>query len=222
MARGRSATAHGSSEYGKAAGQPASTAGAENSHRRLTFCRLRARARPGRPEAAPEPDGPFRPGAGALALGGAGGVGGDRRGGGGPRPGHAGASSTSGAAARGRPRPRGPKTCSTGGSAGPIGEFFAVTLEAPAPLRRAGPPRAVLDSLLAALTGEPYVRGLVSYPCTGDTTFLSRDRRSTFVIVALDAGRAATARARWCCRLADAGAGDAGAHPERRRATARG
>jgi RND superfamily putative drug exporter len=43
----------------------------------------------------------------------------------------------------------------------------------------------VLDSLLDGLTHEPYVRGLVSYPSTNDSTFLSRDRRSTFVIVAL-------------------------------------
>ena len=46
--------------------------------------------------------------------------------------------------------------------------------------------RAVLDSVLAALDREPYVRGLVSYPGTSDTTFLSRDRRSTFVLVAID------------------------------------
>jgi RND superfamily putative drug exporter len=46
--------------------------------------------------------------------------------------------------------------------------------------------RAVLDSVLAALEREPYVRGLVSYPHTRDTTFLSRDRRSTFVLVAIE------------------------------------
>ena len=40
--------------------------------------------------------------------------------------------------------------------------------------------------MLAALDREPYVRGLVSYPGTGDTTFLSHDRRSTFVLVAID------------------------------------
>ncbi len=67
----------------------------------------------------------------------------------------------------------------------PIGEFFAVTLEGPQSFDSAGP-RRVLDSLLAALERQPYVRGLVSYPATNDTTFLSRDRRSTFVIVALE------------------------------------
>ena len=67
----------------------------------------------------------------------------------------------------------------------PIGEFFAVTLEGPSRFD-AGPSRVVLDSVLAALGRQPYVRGLVSYPATGDTTFLSRDRRATFVLVAID------------------------------------
>ena len=67
----------------------------------------------------------------------------------------------------------------------PIGEFFAVTLEGPSRFD-SGPSREVLDSVIAALDREPYVRGLVSFPGTNDTTFLSRDRRSTFVIVAID------------------------------------
>ena len=67
----------------------------------------------------------------------------------------------------------------------PIGEFFAVTLEGPSRFD-SGASRAVLDTVLAALAREPYVRGLVSYPGTGDTTFLSRDRRSTFVLVAIE------------------------------------
>jgi RND superfamily putative drug exporter len=67
----------------------------------------------------------------------------------------------------------------------PIGEFFAVVLDGPARFD-VGAGRQVLDSVNAALERQPYVRGLVSYPSTGDTTFLSRDRRSTFVIVALD------------------------------------
>jgi RND superfamily putative drug exporter len=73
----------------------------------------------------------------------------------------------------------------------PIGEFFAVTLEAPAGFDQPEP-RAALDTLLAALGREPYVRGLVSYPSTSDTTFLSHDRRATFVIVALEATRGDT------------------------------
>jgi RND superfamily putative drug exporter len=67
----------------------------------------------------------------------------------------------------------------------PIGEFFAITLRGPAGFDTPRG-RTVLDSLLAAAGRQPYVRGLVSYPSTGDSTFLSRDRRSTFVIVALD------------------------------------
>ena len=67
----------------------------------------------------------------------------------------------------------------------PIGEFFAVTLEGPSAFD-SGPSRAVLDSVLAALDRQPYVRGLVSYPGTRDTTFLSRDRLATFVLVAID------------------------------------
>ena len=76
----------------------------------------------------------------------------------------------------------------------PIGEFFAVTLEAPASFDEPAP-RAVLDTLLAALRRQPYVRGLVSYPSTGDTTFLSRDHRATFAIVALQATRGDSAGA---------------------------
>ena len=76
----------------------------------------------------------------------------------------------------------------------PIGEFFAVTLRGARVVRRAGT-RAALDTLLAALGRQPYIRGLVSYPSTGDTTFLSRDRRATFVIVALEATRGDSAGA---------------------------
>jgi RND superfamily putative drug exporter len=76
----------------------------------------------------------------------------------------------------------------------PIGEFFAVTLEGPARFDEpAG--QAVLDTLLAALRREPFVRGLVSFPSTNDTTFLSEDGRSTFVIVALDVQSGDTAGA---------------------------
>ena len=76
----------------------------------------------------------------------------------------------------------------------PIGEFFAVTLEGPSRFD-SGPSREVLDSVIAALDREPYVRGLVSFPGTNDTTFLSRDRRTTFVIVAIDTEAADSAGA---------------------------
>jgi len=67
----------------------------------------------------------------------------------------------------------------------PVGEFFAVTLQSPQPFDSAGP-RAALDTLAATLTRQDWVRGVVSWPSTGDTTFISRDRRTTFLIVALD------------------------------------
>ena len=70
----------------------------------------------------------------------------------------------------------------------PIGEFFAVTLESPESFETPGP-RMVLDSLLAVAGRQPFVRGLVSWPGTGDTTFLSRDRHATFFLVALQATR---------------------------------
>ena len=66
----------------------------------------------------------------------------------------------------------------------PVSEFFAVTLAAPAALD-SGPSRPVLDTLVHALAAEPFVRGVVSYASTGDTSFLSRDRRATFMVVAL-------------------------------------
>ena len=67
----------------------------------------------------------------------------------------------------------------------PVSEFFAVTLTAPAPLD-SGPPRQLLDTLAAALGRQSYVRAIVSWPSTGDSTFISRDHRSTFLLVALD------------------------------------
>jgi RND superfamily putative drug exporter len=74
----------------------------------------------------------------------------------------------------------------------PIGEFFAVTLEGPGSFD-APEGRVVLDTLLAALGRQPFVRGLVSYPSTGDSTFLGQDRRSTFIVVALDISSGDTA-----------------------------
>ncbi len=70
----------------------------------------------------------------------------------------------------------------------PIGEFFAVTLESRGSFDDPGP-RLALDSLLAAVARQRYVRGVVSWPGTGDSTFLRRDRRATFFLVALEATR---------------------------------
>ena len=60
----------------------------------------------------------------------------------------------------------------------PIGEFFAVTLEAPAPFDEPAPRAAAGHACSPPSADNRYIRGLVSYPSTGDTTFLSRDRRA--------------------------------------------
>ena len=67
----------------------------------------------------------------------------------------------------------------------PIGEFFVITLDGPDSFE-SGMGRSVLDSVIGALERQAYIRGVVSYPSTRDTTFLSRDRKSTFLVVALD------------------------------------
>ena len=66
----------------------------------------------------------------------------------------------------------------------PLSDFFAVTLEGPAPFD-AGRPRQVLDTLIDALEAQPWVRAVASWPATGDSTFISADHRGTFLIVAL-------------------------------------
>jgi putative drug exporter of the RND superfamily len=76
----------------------------------------------------------------------------------------------------------------------PVGEFYAVTLEAPSSFDTL-PARLVLDSLLATLDRQPYIRGTVSYASTHDSTFLSRDHHSTFFLVALQAARGDSAGA---------------------------
>jgi len=70
----------------------------------------------------------------------------------------------------------------------PVSEFFAVTLAGPpgVALDR-GPGRLVLDSLAHHLAALPYIRGVVSYSSTGDSTFLDPDRRTGFMVVALRA-----------------------------------
>ncbi len=67
----------------------------------------------------------------------------------------------------------------------PITEFFVVTLEGPAAFD-SGPPRQHLDTLLGRIAAQPYVRSVASYPSTGQTTFVSRDHRATFFVVALN------------------------------------
>jgi RND superfamily putative drug exporter len=78
--------------------------------------------------------------------------------------------------------------------ANPVSEFFAVTLAGPVPVD-APPARVVLDSLAARLAAQPYVRGVISHASTGDSGFVSRDRRTTFLVVALRTDRGVAAAA---------------------------
>ncbi len=84
-----------------------------------------------------------------------------------------------------------------------LSDLFAVTFTAPDPIDQPFP-RLVLDSLVAALSRQSYVHGLVYYRpgedttflspdgratirATHDSTFVSRNGRSTFVLLALTA-----------------------------------
>ena len=53
----------------------------------------------------------------------------------------------------------------------PVGEFFAVTVEGPAPFRTPRP-AAVLESLISRMERQPYVQGVVSFSSTADSTFM--------------------------------------------------
>ena len=67
----------------------------------------------------------------------------------------------------------------------PVGEFFAVTVEGPAPFRTPRP-AAVLEGLISRMELQPYVRGVVSFSSTGDSTFISDDGRTTFFVVVVN------------------------------------
>lgn len=66
----------------------------------------------------------------------------------------------------------------------PVSEFFAVTLQSPTPVTD-GIAARLLDSLVATARAEPFVRGVLSYRTTHDSTFLSRDGHTTFFLVSL-------------------------------------
>jgi RND superfamily putative drug exporter len=65
----------------------------------------------------------------------------------------------------------------------PIAELFAVTVTAPGPFDQSGPQR-VRDSLLAALDRLSFVRGTLSRRSAVDSTFQSRDRRTSLFLIA--------------------------------------
>jgi RND superfamily putative drug exporter len=66
----------------------------------------------------------------------------------------------------------------------PLTDYFIVTLEAPAPFD-SGRPRMVLDSLISVLRQQEYIRTVAAWPGTGDSTFISPDHRTTFLLAAL-------------------------------------
>ena len=67
----------------------------------------------------------------------------------------------------------------------PVSEFFIITLQGPEPFD-SGPGRGVLDTLIGRLSSQPYVRSIASYSSTHESTFISRDHRATFFVVALN------------------------------------
>lgn len=69
----------------------------------------------------------------------------------------------------------------------PISDFLVVVVTAPTPFDTAGA-TPVLDSLAATLAREPYVRSVVGWRSTRDSTFLSADRTRSFFVVSVDAG----------------------------------
>ena len=66
----------------------------------------------------------------------------------------------------------------------PIAEYVAIVVHGPV---RYTHPRfaAVLDSVSAALTRQPYISQVISVRTIGESTFVSADRRTTFLIAAL-------------------------------------
>ena len=67
----------------------------------------------------------------------------------------------------------------------PLSEFYAVTVQGPGSMT-SGEGGQLLDRLLEAAAAQRAVRGTVSWASTGDSTFLARDGRTTFFLVALE------------------------------------
>ncbi len=66
----------------------------------------------------------------------------------------------------------------------PVADFFAVTITGPIPIDSAQY-LAIVDSLSRSATAEPYVSHVISYLDTPDSTLVSVDRRSTFMVAAI-------------------------------------
>ncbi len=67
-----------------------------------------------------------------------------------------------------------------------LGEYLAVTLEAKQPID-SGRPREVYDTLVARLQRAPFVQAVAGWGTTKDSTFIAKDRKSTFLVAALKA-----------------------------------
>lgn len=65
----------------------------------------------------------------------------------------------------------------------PISHFFVITIQAPVPIDSPRT-RALLESVSAAAAAESYITRVVSYLVTPDSSLVSPDRRTTFVIAA--------------------------------------
>lgn len=66
----------------------------------------------------------------------------------------------------------------------PLSEFFVVTLQGPTEVTT-GPGGDLLDALIATAESHPNIRGTLSWRTARDSTFLARDGRSTFFVVAI-------------------------------------
>jgi RND superfamily putative drug exporter len=78
----------------------------------------------------------------------------------------------------------------------PIVNYFVVALSSLDPLDSAAT-RSLLESLVEAATGEPYISRVISFLSARDSTLISDDGRTTFFLAAVDAaeGTSATDRA---------------------------
>ncbi len=65
----------------------------------------------------------------------------------------------------------------------PVSHFFVITVRAPVPIDSSRT-QALLASVSEAAAAEPYITRVVSYLVTPDSSFVSSDRRTTFVIAA--------------------------------------
>jgi RND superfamily putative drug exporter len=70
----------------------------------------------------------------------------------------------------------------------PLNDFFAVTLEAPERVDRE-PAAGLLDSLIDKFERQPFITTVASFRSTGDSTFISADGTSTFMVLAVDADK---------------------------------